>query len=113
MSRTPLAQWVCCYAAAADIEAARDHAYQWNQERFGGDRGGTRDEQLPTAVSPTGTGPPTGYLCVFAATPAIVEAVIAFVAEHNSPIEIVLQDKDAFLAARGLAEIHHDHVDHD
>jgi len=105
MRRSPAAVWVCCFAAAGDIELAREHAFDWTRERFGSDCGGTREEQLPIALSPSGSGPPTGYLCAFSCTPEVAAAVQAYVARRLSPITITLQDKASFLTGQGLAEI--------
>ena len=105
MRRSPGAVWVCCFAAAADVELAREHALGWTRQRFGSDCGGTREEQLPIALSPSGSGPPTVHLCVFACTPEVAEAVQVYLTRLDSPIAVAVQDKASFLAERGLLEI--------
>jgi hypothetical protein len=83
--RTPQLLTVCIVAEADNIDLARVLSYAWVKLRRPFTRQ-TVEQMLAIALSPTGKGPATLWLCVSSLTEADADDMLAFITAHNVPV---------------------------
>jgi hypothetical protein len=103
----------CIVATAGDLERARPLCLEW-VKRWKPDSRQTVEEMLPTALSPTGVGPASHYLCAMPGTREEWDDMQAFIVSKDVPVEAALAgtqennsrstraNRDKWLPTRGL-----------
>lgn len=89
----------------ATLAVARAGALEWLNENAGGDCGSRVDEMFPTAVSSTGAGPATGFICAGEYSPAAARGARLFIERNQLPVAVIESDLPAFLASQKLSII--------